>query len=144
MCMCMISFSSPSQQTEISFKFLPPCFIHLYPFYHGSFCLCGAWGPLNLISILPKAVIRTQLIECNILHFTHGSGLAHAPCTFVNCVPSLCKSCEIRQCGTQKMGIAGAVAFQPFKHRVFGALCQNTSYQPHLFLYSNQRKQLFF
>ena len=36
------------------------------------------------------------------------------------------------------------VAFQSFKHRVFGALCQNTSHQPHLFIYLNPRKHLFF
>lgn len=55
-----------------------------------------SWVPLPLLRLgtsefdlyFTKAVIRTQLIECKLLHLTHGSGLARVPCPFMNCFPS--------------------------------------------------------
>lgn len=67
-----------------------------------SICIHFIMGPLQLLCMgtsefdlyFTKLVIRTQLIECKILHFTHGSGRVHVPCTFMNSFPSPGESCE--------------------------------------------------
>lgn len=74
----------------------------------SSICIHFITGPLPLLCLgtsefdiyFTKALLRTQLTEYKSLLFTYNSGLVHVPCTFSDCFPFLCESCEIWQHGT--------------------------------------------